>query len=368
VKYEDDNGRRSAYSNIQKFTRRTKGTLTILNPVDGATLEDLSPEVLLDFTGATLAGTALFVDVVNSEGQWEEVYRRSHHTSTDTSITIPVGFIKNTTDQYRLRVRAWDDEEREARPGDPMWVQAISEFTWDRNTAIDPIDSIAVTQHADGSPLVDVTITDDDAPAYYCLVVDGQRVKAFSRVDPEDVVIDVGEYRIVYGDALPFVDTSYMVERVNFSGGEYKHSKNNPDDVVYASTPYGIWLYDPDDPDSDVVLEGPNHGADFEWGEVANTFYPAGGSWPQSPVRLLQSTRGREGTVQGALRTRGPVHARAYLARLRRIWRQGRTMRLVMGEINVPVVIGEPRDTPLNEPDPAYQVQFTAWQVDSFER
>ncbi len=365
VKYEDDSGRRSDYSNIQKFTRQAKGTLTILNPVDGATLEDLTPTVLLGFTGATLAGRALYLDKVNEDGDWEEIWRNPHRSTTDLSIPVPKGYIRRTTDRYRFRARAWDDEEREARPGDPMWVQDIAEFTWDRNAIVDPVDSISVAQHADGSPLVDVTFTDDDAPDYYCLVVDGDRKRP--RYDPEDVVTGVGTYRIVYPDAVPFANTIYEVERVLLVSGEYKHS-GTPVTVTFRSTPYGIWLFDPDDPNIDVVLEGPDHGADFEWGEVAQTFYPAGGTPPQAPVRLLQSTRGREGTVSGALRHRGSVQARTYLSRLRKIWRQGRTMRLVMGEVNVPVVIGEPRDSPLNEPDPAYQVSFTAFQVDDFER
>lgn len=374
VRYSDDAGRLSDWSNTVRFTRRAKGSVSLLNPVNGATLEDLTPTVIFDFTGATLDGVALYLEKVSDDGRtWEELWRfpRSHWTGASYWIAVPAGLIRRTTDQYRFRIRAWDDPgddiDREARPGDPTWSQDIAAFTWDRNDVVDPVDSITVNQHPDGSPLVDVVITDDDAPAYYSLVVDGDR--QYPRIDPVDVVTGAGEYTIVYDAAPPLQNLTYEVERVLTVAGELKHSKlNNPSDT-YESTPTGIWLWDRDDPDYTVKLWGPEHGGDFDWGEVSATFNPVG-RYPQAPVRLLQSTRGREGTVHGALRDTGGVKARTFLTRLRRVWRQGRRCRLVMGEMNIPVLIGEPHDSPMGPPgeETAYQVSFNVFQIDEFDR
>jgi len=365
VRYEDDQGRLSDWSDTAHFTRMQQGTLSILNPVDGATVEDTTPEILLDFSGATLEATALFLDKVDEDGgTWVELWRRPRTVSTDLSITIPPGHVRRTTDQYRIRARAWDDQDREWRPGDPMWVQATALFTFDTTAAVDPVDTITAAQHANGSPVVDIVVTTDDAPDYFSLVVDGDR--ELTRIDPEDVVTGTGEYTILYDRAPAKVTLTYEVERVLNIGGVLKHSRNNPS-VDFESVPIGIWLWDVDEPQFDVVMEGNDDGADFDWGETAGVFFPAG-KYPQAPVRLLQSTRGREGTVSGAIRSNSPVTARAYLSRLRKVWRSGRTMRLVMGEVNIPVVIGEPHDAPLDEPDAAYQVSFKVYQVEDFDR
>lgn len=367
VMYEDDSGRSSDWSPFAAFVRQTKGTVTIDNPVDGATVEDLTSTVIIGFTGATLESLAVWLDKIDVDGvTWVELWRfpRTVWVGTDYWVWIPPGFIRRTDDQYRVRARVWDGEDRATRPGDPAWVEAISLFTWDRNGVVDPVDSLTVSQADSGSPLVDVVWTDDDAPDYYSLTVDGDH--HYPRIAPADVVSGVGEYTFVFDKAIPMRTMTYEVERVLQVSGDLKHSKANPT-VSYRSDPLGIWLWDRDDISSQVVLFGPDHGANFDWGEVAGLFYPAGApKHPAGPVRLLQSTRGREGTVSGAIRDNGGVKARTYLDRLRRIWQQNREVRLVMGEISVPVVIGEPKESPLSETPPAYQVSFTAIQVGEF--
>lgn len=373
VRAENDVGRLSEWSHWQSFTRHEKSTLTLASPTEDAVVEDVTPNVLATFSG-TLDSYAWYLDehveLESGDLVWSELAREPRRQATSIDFTLPIGLLRRRDRTYRLRVRGWDEFERQHTPGDPTWVQDLVHFTFDRSSEPAPFESLSVSNVTiDGpdvgpmsSPLMRVVGSISVAPDFICLVVNGERVKGYTRLDPSELLNDDGDYQIDFWGAPPYRTLEYELEAVNLISGRLKHSQDNPT-VDARSEPTGKWLVDPDDPDFQIPMRG-TEDPDFEWGEMAQTYLTTSGR----VSRLIQSTRGYEGTITGELHAMDGHAARRFLRRFQSAWQRGRVLRLIMSELNIPVVIGEPRPRTLNRPRTVvYAISFQAWQVDEYD-
>ncbi len=287
VRVQDQYGMISPWSVTRSLVRQDKDSLVIDEP--GATVEQTSPPVAWTFGGTQEAYRVALRD--NTQGGYAYIYDSGIIASAVATHEIPSGYITKTdADAYTVIVQIWDDYDRVAQPGDPVYTQAGATFSFDYSAVPDPVDAFTATpQHAE----VLLAWTRTVQPDFFALVVDGEVVK--DRLDPADFTVGGDDYEYLYPYAQPNVEHTYEIQAVVTDVGELKHSTGNPTDAA-TTTPTGTWLIAPD-LDLRVVMLGRE---DKTWtiGDDGQTFYPIG---RRDPVRVTTSLRGYEGKISGQL-------------------------------------------------------------------
>lgn len=376
VKVWDGADLESEWSDTVSFTRKTKGTLAIVNPPDSGVVSETTPPLSFTFTGRTLERAEVLVrrinpltgKIIETEKRWADL--------DDTSVTLPKDILKSGR-TYRLVVRAYDTEDRVGTPGDPRYVEATRQFEYVRDGSPDPVDAFAVRVNETATeggitttpPRVVLLWQREEQPDYFSIRVDGEEV--VQRVDPEDAIVegypgdvypgdssdltgfdeDEFLYRYEYWGARPHHEHSYEVEAVVNDAGKLKHSNGNP--VIDATMKtIGIWLVDPED--STTVFIAGTDGADMLIGVNAETLY---GIASRRPVRITDTIRGYEGSVGGTGLNRGSRN------RLLKLYGRMTELRLILADLNIPVRLEEVTPTPRSEPG----AQLTDMSVSFFQ-
>jgi hypothetical protein len=346
----------SEWSDVQEFTRKTHGALTITNPPapDPSTVEETTPPIAWTFTGRTQESFAYHLHEVDPDDGSiiRPLYGEGQHVSTDTEATLHAGHIRSGR-TYRVELKVWDDIDRQVVRGDPDYVAASRTFTYEHS--LDAPDSVTGLTATPDGPKVVLEIERSATPDFFCLVVDGEEVE--DRIDPADLeVVSPGVWRYEYWGAQPVVEHTYEVEAVMNDLGVQKHSTGNAT-ATARTNPSGIWLADPDDGVAARIDD--RQPLNLDVGEAAETFYPKGS---RRPVRVTEGLRGFEGDGGGVLLSK--AHRDNFLA-LR--GRPGRTLRLILGDLNIPVELeaGVPVPTPTPTRD-VWEVSFAFFQVDEF--
>jgi hypothetical protein len=351
VRAKDEMGQTSPWADVQSFTRTTKGTLAISSPATGGTVEETTPPIITTLTGRAQEAISYTLDqYVAADTEWVTVWEQGRRAAPAASAAaysfgVPSGKITAAAINYRLTVRSWDDQDRDATPGDPAYVQAQSTFTFARSATPSPVTVLTAAAEASSGPGVKLTFNravGQASPDYFALVVDSVRV--MDRIDPANI-IDGGSpivFSMVYYGAEPYTAHTFEVEAVTFVSGVLKHSQGN-DTESYTAKPTGIWLMDDNDPPyrpatppRRVRLVGttsPSLGI----GESGATYKAVG---RRDPVTIIDSISGYEGTVTGRIRADDQAGGIATFRWMKRPRNVGRQLRLIAGGLSIPIELG----------------------------
>ena len=352
VRTRDEQGNTSPWSDVQSFTRSAKGALSISSPANGGTVEETTPPIISTLTTRTQESISYRLEqFISADNEWVTVWEQGRRAAPANpgsayNFGIPAGKITAASTNYRLTVRSWDTQDRDSTPGDPVYVEAQSTFTFARSATPSPVTVLTAAAEDNNGPGVKLTFNravGQSSPDFFSLVVDGVRI--FDRIDPANI-IDGGSpivYSFVYYGAEPYEQHTFEVEAVTFVTGVLKHSQSN-DTEVYTPQPKGIWLQDDDDPPyrpasppRRVHIQGtvsPSLGI----AESAATYRAVG---RQDPVTIYDAIGGFEGTVTGRVwatdpltgATGGPATVK-WMKRERNI---GRRFRLIATGMSIPV-------------------------------
>jgi hypothetical protein len=385
VRAKDEQGQISPWADVQSFIRTTKGTLAISSPSNGGVVEETTPPIITTLTGRAQEAISYTLEqFVTADTEWVEVWSQGRRAAAAVSgsaysFGVPAGKITAASTNYRLTVRSWDDQDRDATPGDPAYVQAQSTFTFARSATPSPVTVLTVAQEANSGPGVLLTFNraaGQTSPDYFCLVVDSVRV--MDRIDPADI-IDGGSpivYSFVYYGAEPYTSHTFEIEAITFAGAAVlKHSQGN-DTENYNPKPSGVWLLDDNDPPYRPaspprrVRLGPGSAVSVGIGESGATYKAVG---RPDPVTIIDSISGYEGTVSGRIHTDDPLESGlssiANLRWMKRPRNVGRRLRLIATGLSIPVELGVVDGfAPVGDAGAvrAYDVSFAVTQVDEF--
>lgn len=353
VRVWDGSDLASGWSDPAQVTYLTQGTLTLQSP--SSSVEETTPPVSWTLTGRTQEAYRVQIQK-DVGGEWTTLWDTGKVASAATSVSVPPGYIVSPTASYRAVVRVWDTEDRYDSATSPSWVEEVQEFTFARSASITPVSDLTASVSA-GSPKVTLEWTYAIQPDGWSIIVDGEEV---DQVDAQDLHVSGIAYRYDLWSLAPRTSQEVQVAAVRLDGGVEKHSTANDTETV-TTRPTGIWLacrekglY--------VPISGKDK-AEVAIGSSGATFYPKGS---RKPVRVTDSLRGYEGSVSGVMVA---IHGMTsqeirdnYLAIV--ALNGAAEVRLVMGDLNIPVEIEPGRLMP----DPSggeemFDVSFAFLQV-----
>lgn len=305
----------SPWSLTHSFSRIAKPVVTISNP--GTVSSDATPPVVWSSPGQTAwrVVTRVAGKIVDDSG---------YRSGADTDYTPAKGATRNGQ-SVEVQVLTRDAVERDATPGDRVEAVASRTYTLEFSGAVVPVTTLDVAKDR-VLPCVWVTFTRAEIPDEFAVFVDGVMVARFDGID----ALDGGVYTFCDWTADPARAHTYRVAPiVNGAIGA-----GGPERTI---TPLvdGIWVIDPET-GRWFTLAGT---AGINLAETESSSVYVGLSAVSSIVRR-SGLRAIEGTVQGIL-----------MDHTDRLWHEMQddltamretnalTARLVLGDMNIPVVI-----------------------------
>ncbi len=401
VRIQDSAGNWSPWSDTVEFSRQTQGTFAILAPTEQ--IEETTPTIVTRLTGQDQRALAYYLDEeifgsVNEQDPglgwgenhwgtdpwgdvlvtfvpdtnvlqppdpaiWSKPRFKAHTVDGDTyEFDIPKHLIKRKTAAYHLRVRSWDVvEDRVSTPGDKNYLQEEVVFAWVDPSAPpqSPVGLVA-TAEADGGPGVVLTWSRPAVPDYWALMVDGVIVE--DKVDGVEWQVSGTNYGITYYGSQPGENHEYEIIAQVDTGGIHKTSKTNPT-AIAAAAPVGIWIISsefttPSEATTKIRLGGKD-APPTEIGESVEVLYPVG---RRDPVAIYDGIRGYEGTVGGWVMSAEDLHVLEAMKA-----RPATVVRLVMGDLNIPVQFGQLNIDRYPTEMGLYPVTLDVRQVDEFK-
>lgn len=354
VRQQNSAGKWSAYSATATFGRTAKGTLTLTNPAVSPNnfVTELTPPITWTFTGTETkwqvltTAAARFADGSGFADSGEQ-------SGTDLAYTSPAPiYFDPTTGLASVTLRVWDNVDRASTPGDLPYVEVTRTFTF----APGSITGGAVTSLAfvpDATlPFGKLTWSRATAPDSFTIVRDG--VAVATDVAPGDLLVSGTSYAYSDPTASPRNTHTWRVDAV-VNGVA---STSSPT-VTGTIEPVSVWLLDEDDPSWYIAIEGED--GTWSMGEESE-MHEVRGSDRQ--VLITEALRGYEGTFSGRLLDGLSVLTAQELRD--RVWdlkqNPTHTWRLVLADMNIPVVIRNATVTPSPEADLQYGLSFEFYQ------
>lgn len=356
----DDGGSLSAWSDPVTLRYAPVGTVTISTPA--ATTSDVRPAVTWSFTPpATPAGFSAPVQAAWRvllerlvAGRYSTLADSGLVTGTATSWSSPVP-LPDLAGTYRVTVYVADSLDRESLPNASSLASASRVFTWTPTGGV--TDPSGLTAPVVNDYAVALAWTRATRPDHWALEVDGQYLE-----DAIDVTPTGTSYAWTYYGVLPRKSSTLKLHAVEVIGAAYVLSPGVTTTVT--TSPRGIWLVDPS---SGTQI----HLGDVEELDAAiaenSAVYPRLGD--RAPVLVTELVRGYEGKVAGALLAWDGQDPRAAKASAIALRQAAGTLRLVLGDLNLPVAIFnlEANPTPIVG-DSRFDVAFEFVQVGEFDR
>jgi hypothetical protein len=353
VRARDGAGLWSTWSDSVSLTRHVKPTVAITNLGAGVAYET-TPPIIWSVTGGTQKRYRVLVSKLSDVTR--TIYASDTRTSTDTAFTIPAGVLEDDTD-YRVRVRVWDRDDREASPGDPAYTEAFADFHLDVDATVDPPTNLTITQ--DGfKPYVFVEFDRETTPDRFVIIRDGRTV---ATRDADELFVDGTHYR--YKSYGPRPNWSHRWEVRAVVNG--KTSADNPS-KYFATKVEGIWLVDRER-DIEVTLLGDDEGT-WEMEDDASVYTPIGST---QVVRIVSGMRGLSGSLSGVLMA---GFGKPYSAMENDLYqikeRPYQTVQLYAGDVSMEVMLGNITLSPSPKTRAGQvfkNVSFDFWQVNQKE-
>lgn len=357
VRVTDDSGRVSDWADAVPIRYAPLGVVTITAP--GATTPDFRPVVSWTFAPAALpageastaqrAWRAWLEQLV--AGKWVIVADSGLVTGPDLS-WAPSSSITDLAASYRARVEIADALPREANVNASHLAAGLVAFTYAPGGGV--LDATGLTATIVDGYAARLNFTRATRPDHWAVEVDGRLA-----LDGIDVTPTGTAYAFTFYGLRPRIAHTVKLHAVELIGGAYVAS---PGASVAATTdPRGIWLVDPTT-GTDVQLAGTDElGASI--GEASEVYDRLG---EQAPVVVTELVRGYEGAVSGLFvnwNGRDPRVAKDRLLTLR----ASASLRLVLGDLNLPVAIYNVTANPTPDPDTQrFVAGFSFVQVGEF--
>lgn len=355
VRAQDGAGLWSPWSDWAAFERLNKGSLALTNPGPAPNnfVQSVKPPITWDHAGPWAQEAWQVIVHQRGLGGWMPIHNTGKQPGADDSYVLPKGILTRANwssdpggsdwlvqTDYRVTVRTWDGQGRQATPGDPAFYQARQEFTVREGATAKVTDLVA--QQLAPWPFVELTWARDTAPHEFIIARDANIIEV---VAPDEVDTGAGTYRFVDRTAtlnrehtwaiLPVVDNVMAPLESTF--------------VRVTIESDGIWLIDPDRPQRNAVLIiGQDGQADVSTSteDQAEDYEVIGRS---DPVTVINAVGLKRGSVSGVVMEHPDLPNIDHLewrSRLRDFKaRPGTRLRLVMGDDNMPVRVKNVSDT-----------------------
>lgn len=329
VRVKNTAGEWSPWSDPAASVVTAKGTLTITIPGDPPddVVAEYTPPKGWSFSGTQTAFQVLDTDSVRTSVVYADSLRIS---GTDNSYTSPVPQVF-TGGVARTEVRVWDDVPRADTPGDPSYVSAVRTFTLDYDATVDPVTGLTLTIDP-LRPQAVLNWSRTTAPDAFQVTRSDGRVFV---LEAADVLVSGDDYEWADVTAPPHHELTWTVLAVVNGAG----SADAPTVTGTLAPIYG-WLLDPLDPDWWLALADQDSGS-WGMGETSDVIQVIGAD---RPVLVSQGLRGYEGSFSGGVYSDLPGVESLTAQQLRdRAWHvkefPTRVYRLVVSDINIPVVV-----------------------------
>lgn len=288
VQVKDGAGLWSDWSSPASFKYVPYGTLTLNNPPDVASpyVDESTPPIIWAFTGVQRA-YQIIISKANSKGDW--LWTSGKVTSTVQSVSVPNHILKRDDTMYNVRVRVWDDQDREKTPDFPTYTQVSRDFLLDYDATTDPVVNLQVSADTPW-PWMNIEWDRGTAADRYEIWRDnGDGFEKVEIVEAADVLVSGTHYLYKDRYATGRVTQTWKVAAIVNN----KASKNNP---TASGKPQASsrWLMDLDGTDAICIL---NPEVDVAKGESSTVHRTLVGT----PVLVTQSLGDYEGTVKGIL-------------------------------------------------------------------
>lgn len=346
ARYKSGEGVWGDWSEWVTFSRAAKGTLTITNPAAPPNnfVTEATPPFIHSFTGTQVAWRKW----ITEQADKTEILANSHKTDgADTSWTPPKKRIHDDG-SYTIWVRVWDDVDRVATPGDPAYVEASRNFTFQQDATVDAPVMVSAAQQG-VTPFVDLTFTRATAPDSWTILRDGKVIDAL--VDPADTLTTGTTHVYTDAGATPQVAHTYEVRAV-------VNGKASPKSATGTVTtrPAGGWLLDLETGEGQQLLD---LSVDYSEPDMAGVYRTRTGI-----VRVRQALGVAEGKVEGNIVENAGHDIAAATAFVKAMEKRG-TCQLVWNDMSLEVQIGNVAVwTPPNvSRDRVKAVGFDFWAV-----
>lgn len=293
VRVQDAAGLWSPWSDVERWRRDLKGTLTITSPAASPNnkVAEWTPPLSWTLTGETQKAWRLLL--VLDDDPTVEVHDTGWTQGTATSYTLPKAVIEDD-EFYRMVLRIRDSKDREHTDGDPVYTEATRTFQFAEDPTPNPVTGLTAGTLLP-RPWVQLDWSRSTMPDSFSVVevVDGKNKVYDSDLDPTALLVSGTSYRYVVKDSRPNRSHTWKVQAV-VNG---KASASNPT-VTKKTDIRGLWLVDRDR-DIEVYLASP--GRDLgEWAmaEDSAVLAPLGS---ERSVVVTQGLRGYENAVRGML-------------------------------------------------------------------
>lgn len=321
-----EDGYWSDWSDWVSFSRTVQGALVITAP--GAAPADVVKEPTPPFLWTFNDQVAFQARITPAADRRKILHDSGKVRSAETGWTPPAGVITKPGMRYSIILRTFDSKPRVATAGDPVYVQAIRDFTFDYDPIPDPVDTLTAVQ-VDRRPCTRLTFARAVGPPdKWAIERNGVIVDA--DIDPGDLTL-VGVNQWTYDDwtAPAYTDLTYravpIVNGAAAAGGPTASLK------VRIG---GLWVADPE------------NGWCFNLLEVSQGFVYVEESTLKagftSFASKITSIRGLEGDASGVLITseEDPRPLAEQVADVMAIKeRPTRTYRISLVDLNFPAIL-----------------------------
>lgn len=275
VMSQDTDGLWSGWSDPVQFQYVPFGTVNITYP-SGGVVDDPTPDIAWTFSGTQTMYEVQLDDLDTGL----RVYDSGRIASSLGAHAIPSNFIAADDHNYRVTVLVWDDKNRVATPGVPVWVSDTADFNWDRSNTITAVTALHTIFDFAAQPYVKLGWTYTGSVDYFSIWRNNQQIGTVP-----------GDQREYVDWFVPGRQTHTYVVMVHYSG---LVSAVNPSLDVDAAYKHP-WLMSAADPSKLVPLVNAN--VDPGLYESSDVAIPVNGN----PVLVQHSLKGFVGTCEAEL-------------------------------------------------------------------
>lgn len=347
VRAKDGSGLWSEWSDQAQMRYVPRPTVTIISPTDK--FYDPTQTIKWSLSSGTQSAYQVIVAPANNPGF--VLWNSGKVTSKEDSLTLPRGTVRFDNRTYRITVRLWDSTKRVSTPGSPAYGQAGVDSYYDEDATTPGVTSITATANTP-KPSVTLRWEYGSLPDGWLVSRNGEIV---AHLDSEDVPLFGGKYVWTDRVAIPQVENTYTVRPVVNGKAAYGNKS-----AKVTLKPFGIWLMSGSD---EIVLMGNDSGT-WEMGGNFTAHEVLGSS---RVAVVTQGLRGYEGDITGLLVSgvidKSAQEMRDTLMKFKSEAAKGKTFRLVVSDMNIPVKIANvvPRPTP--EAELTFEASFSFWQA-----